>query len=847
MGTIRAVPGVLALLFAGASQGVAGLEVAAVFGPEMVLQRGVPVPVWGRAEPGETVTVAFAGQRKAARADQSGRWLVTLGAMRAGAEPRPLTVRGAAAPVAFENVRVGEVWLLLAHRIPRQYSVEGPVPLPQVRLRGIGSGRPNHNPVPRTAYGQNRRWLPGRSARLDALSIPFANRLCEALGVPVGIVRVEVGGLEATTPPAGFAAVPALRDIASRVETWDPATKRGRAAYGQWLKRMKRWREALSRKIERSEPVEPSQPPHVPGPAPGDAAEPTVVYNRQLHALTPLALRGALHVHEEHHVTDPPCTRDARYADKMRALIAGLRSAFGRPGLAFAFSQRNEPSIYHQHTVGGELDFNAWAGHRDRQRRVLPHEGTGMVVTLDVENHPGRVGERFARWALSTVYGRGGAWSGPTCRRHRVQGDRVILEFDHADGGLMAAKIPEVGRPVAEQKGAPLRSFAVAGEDRVFHRAEARIAGDTVVARSRHVKRPVAVRYACRFDPRGMNLYNRAGLPASPFRTDDWPIPDFDRRVEDLASKSPRELTALLGDPAAPHSHAAAKALAARGEAALWPIVRRLAGSDDPDRRCGALRALGYLYWLGPVPRRYYDAATREVTPAVARAIGLIGGLATDADPAVRRCAAEALGLIGAANDEVFTILRKLATDDDALVRTAALRMAKYRLKSHAHTTALAYALLADRPFGDCTSTNLAANLLNHYRLKGPIDVAAAGRFLRRLGPRQGGGAVGDLGDLLRRLKAPDGEPSLNRPDVLPAVLHLYALGYRNYMLYGVERWITLKRNVPAFARKVDELRTEIERLRRDKPRGWRDLSRRYEDAVGGLTDMIEKARKARK
>ncbi|MHC4505757.1 MAG: hypothetical protein ACYTFI_20830, partial [Planctomycetota bacterium] len=180
-------------------------------------------------------------------------------------------------------------------------------------------------------------------------------------------------------------------------------------------------------------------------------------------------------------------------------------------------------------------------------------------------------------------------------------------------------------------------------------------------------------------------------------------------------------------------------------------------------------------------------------------------------------------------------------------VRTAAARLSKYRFNSHAHNTAVAYAILAERPFGDGTSLALAGNLLNHYRLKGPIDISAAGRYFLRVGPGQGGDVVGGLGDMLRRVRTPDGVPSLNDPRVMPGVLHLYAIGYRNYMLYGVERWIAFEENLPAFRGKVDELRTEIGRLRRERPEGWEDLSRRYEDAVGGLADLIEKSEKGKK
>ena len=219
-----------------AAPAAAEVEVADIFGPEMVLQRDSAVPVWGRAEPAENVTVAFAGQEKTAAADGNGRWSVKLDAMPASAEPRPLVVKGDGDPLTFENVRVGEVWLVLSHWIGKQFSCEGPAPNDNTRVRAFGGDkRNNHSPTPQQSIGNNRFWGPGeRVSEFDLLTIPFANRLNDALGVPVGIVRVSVGELDATIPVEGFAAVPALADMAQEVETWYSTTPRGKQAFQQW-------------------------------------------------------------------------------------------------------------------------------------------------------------------------------------------------------------------------------------------------------------------------------------------------------------------------------------------------------------------------------------------------------------------------------------------------------------------------------------------------------------------------------------------------------------------------------------------------------------------------------------
>jgi len=841
-------------LFSMAGHVQAEVTPADVFAHHMVLQRGKPAPVWGWANPSEKVTVTFAGQSKSARADENGKWQVVLDPLAVSSVPRTLTIAGSNT-VTINDVLVGEVWLVLCHWVGKQFTCEGPVPNDNTRICVFGGDKRNlHSPTPQQAFGNNRTWGPGeRLSDFDLLTIPFVNRLNDALGVPVGIVRVSVGELDATIPVEGFAAIPALADVAEQVETWYPTTRRGKQAFQQWCAELKQWRQTLRQKIEHGESIEPTQPPLVPGPVLGDPGQPTVVFNRQLNPLAPFGFRGVLHVHDENHQSNPTTTEDPRYADKMRALIAGLRAVLETPDLAFAYSQRSQPSIYHPHTAGGKddkgvlagLNFNAWHGHRDRQRRVLPFENTGMVVTLDVENYSGKIGERFAGWALSEVYGNGGASSGPIYRGHRIEGDRVVIEFDHADGGLMAAGYPVIGRPLAEQKNGALRFFAVAGADRIFHQARARIDGETVVVQSDKVAGPVAVRYACHFDPRGMNLYNRAGLPAPPFSTDDWLFSSFDETVDGYAGKSAEELVALLGYPTMLHSHAAAKALAAKGEAAALPIVKRLLANDDPDQRCGGLRTLGYLHWLGIIPRGsgYYGLEPQEVTPAIADAIAMIGKAAGDPEPHVRRCAAEALALIGSENEAVFTIIKKLALDDDALVRTAALRMCKYRLNTHAHNTAVAYAVLEEKPFADRTSAALAGTLLNHYRIEGPIDVLAAARYYRKIGPGQGGDVVSSLGDMLRRIQLPDSEKkSLGHPEVMSALLHLYSLGYRRYFLYGVWHWVKMEDHFPAMRAEMRRLESEIKRLRREKPAGWRDLAGRYIAAIEGLAAAIAKA-----
>jgi sialate O-acetylesterase len=163
-----------------------------------------------------------------------------------------------------------------------------------------------------------------------------------------------------------------------------------------------------------------------------------------------------------------------------------------------------------------EPNESAWAELREAQSLTLSLPNTGQAVTIDIgeadDIHPRNkqdVGRRLARWALAKDYGKDIVYSGPAYRSMKRVGNKIVLQFDHVDGGLIA-------------KGDTLEGFAIAGEDRQFVWADATIEGDTVVVSSPSVEEPVAVRYGWADNP-AANLYNQAGLPASPFRTDSWP------------------------------------------------------------------------------------------------------------------------------------------------------------------------------------------------------------------------------------------------------------------------------------------------------------------------------------
>lgn len=205
-------------------------------------------------------------------------------------------------------------------------------------------------------------------------------------------------------------------------------------------------------------------------------------------------------------------------------MLADWRKWFGDPNLPFYFVQLAGWQKPSDQPAGGD----GWAHVRDAQRKCLTIPHTGMAVATDVGDaddiHPKNkadVGDRLARWALANEYGKTVVPSGPLFRALKIDGNKAVVEFDHVGAGLMVGR-KDGRKPADERKDGKLARFAIAGKDKKWVWAEAKIVGDTVVCTHPEVQNPVAVRYAFTMNPVGANLYNRDGLPSSPFRTDDW-------------------------------------------------------------------------------------------------------------------------------------------------------------------------------------------------------------------------------------------------------------------------------------------------------------------------------------
>lgn len=520
----RALPMLFALAVVSRSvaQQAPELRFAGVFGDHMVVQRDRPLRIWGSAPPAQRVAVQFGTHTANTQADAEGRWAVTLPALPAEATGRDLAAT-TDRTVVVRDVVVGDVWLCSGQsnmamgldgcddRAAIDAATDGAIryrPLfehfagtPQADLRETFAWRPI---APHTAGG------------CSAVAYWFAQTVRPVAKVPIGLLHCTVGGteIECWMPPEAFAAHPDLQPIAAHLDQAIAAWQRDLAAA---LPSVESWLQGARAAVAAGRPIAPA--PRLPG-HPNEDRERWVrsqsLWNGMVHPLLPLGVRGVLWYQGENNGHE----RTA-YAHKLRALVATWRRAFGAD-LPFYYVQL--PAYGAPGTaVDGERGF---APCRLAQLECARLPDVGMAVTIDVGDavdiHPKdkrTVGERLARWALRGQYGQQLVPSGPWFVAATAAGDTMRVQFEHVGQGLMIGrKGPDRGVVAAPDD--ELRGFALAGADGRWHPALARIDGNEVVVQAAAVPLPVAVRYADVGNPVGCNLYNRDGLPASPFRSD---------------------------------------------------------------------------------------------------------------------------------------------------------------------------------------------------------------------------------------------------------------------------------------------------------------------------------------
>jgi len=518
----RIVFAVLALAV-GTLSSQAAEKLAGIFADNLVLQRDRPVPVWGWAENGHAIKVTFGNQVKTTTADERGHWMVKLDPMPANKTPQVLEVIGATTQTA-QNVLVGDVWIcsgrsnmswllqdslngkeeMAAANFPRLRFLRvsqtiSPFPLQDASFRiecGVCS------PVTERMF-------------LTAVGFFLAREILKEVDVPIGLIGANLGGtcIETWIPLSGFHNAPELSEVAA-------------PEYRKFLEQLRGWLPSAEAALTAGE-----EPSGLPFNAIGteDYQQPSKCFNGMINLIIPFALGGVIWYQGEGNGSE-----GESYFHKMKALITGWRELWSKRGSSpddkydfpFYFVQlANFQRSDLEKPEGGDT----WTRLREAQLKSLSIPNIGMAVAIDIGEadsiHPGKkqdAGRRPALWALAKDYGKDMTYIGPLSKSHEVEGETIRIQFEHAGDGLLVGEKHGLD-PASVLPEGKLQWFSNAGEDRKWHWADAVIVGDSVVVSHPEVKKPIAVRYAFALNSEGANLYNKNGLPASPFRTDDWP------------------------------------------------------------------------------------------------------------------------------------------------------------------------------------------------------------------------------------------------------------------------------------------------------------------------------------
>jgi sialate O-acetylesterase len=497
--------GIVSLLISSLSH--ADVQLPAVVGNNMVLQRDMVLPIWGWADPGEKVVITSdSGGKWKTKADRDGEWTVKIGPFETGDE-LSLTFEGDNT-ITLTNILIGDVWVCSG-----QSNMEWPVAeainpeeeirnadYPNIRLFTMErntSGQPLDNGV-----GDWEACSFHTIDRFSAVAYFFGRHLNTELDVPIGLIDTSWGGtrIEPWTPVAGFTSVDELEGIRSEIRE---AGAEFRDNVANSLDRIQQWVKDSRSAIKKDKDI--STLPPLPQHPLDHHQRPTGLFNAMVNPMVPFGIRGAIWYQGESNRED-----GLDYFLKMQALINGWRSEWNQGEFPFYIVQL---APYRYDGDDQDLLPLVW----EAQSNVLSLENTGMAVTVDIGNlddiHPRNkqdVGKRLALWALAKEYGKEDiVYSGPTYKSMSVEGNTIRIRFDHMGSGLKS------------RDGEPLNWFSVAGSDQVFVDAVAEIDDGTVLVSSDSVINPIAVRFGWS-NVAEPNLSNKEGLPASPFRTDSW-------------------------------------------------------------------------------------------------------------------------------------------------------------------------------------------------------------------------------------------------------------------------------------------------------------------------------------
>jgi sialate O-acetylesterase len=506
---------VLILLVAFASPAAADVSLNNMFGDHMVLQQGIKNKVWGKADPGEQVTVTLGGQTHSTTAAADGSWHVFLDPAKEYGGPHTLTVKGKNT-VTFNDVLIGEVWVC-AGQSNMQWSVnqsndpdleKATAKFPNIRLISVpqvGTQEPQWN-----FNGKWQQCSPETVGNFSAVGYCFGRQLHQTLGVPVGLINNAWGGsaAEAWVKREKVAAHPTLKAIHER---WVKTEEGFEAAKAEFEKKMAEWKQSEQQAKVDGKPA-PPQPKNPEGDMKGNA-RPGNIHSGVLTPSIGYGIKGAIWYQGETNTG-----RAYQYRDLFPFMIKSWREEWGLGDFPFYWVQLADFMAEKP-----EPAESAWAELREAQTmtmKALPNTGEAVIIDIGEgkDIHPKNkqdVAKRLARWALAETYKVPGiACRSPLYKGMEKQGSKIVLSFDNVGTKAGDWRPFDVSEPIG---------FTIAGADKKFVPAKAVILPDgRIEVSSEAVAEPVAVRYAWADNP-VCNMYSAAGLPLTPFRTDDFP------------------------------------------------------------------------------------------------------------------------------------------------------------------------------------------------------------------------------------------------------------------------------------------------------------------------------------
>ena len=496
---MKIVPLILLVAHGSIFRSDAAPRFAHIFGDHAVLQRDSEIRVWGSgAEEGNSLQLRLGVQSFSVEVTQDGYWEAKLPPQTAEGQGQKLELLESGQSVAvLKDVVFGDVWLAAGQSNMEYKSRSMLKALPEtkpwfdalansnIRFRKVADPVLKKKSEEARDLAEPSPWSPiDPQTALDAsaVALVFSRELENELKIPIGFIDVSMGGkpIEPFIPRESFT-TPFLEEIL-RLSNQEKLEELAQVRGGVVIR----------------------NPQGYPG----------ALFNARIAPLSSYGIKGFLWYQGESNAGSGEDPRDYRL--KQQALVEGWRSRWQDSQLPFYYVQL--PSY---------LPATGWIRMREEQRRASEKiANSAMAVTFDIRGegvHPPdklAVGERLARLALRHTYGlKKIVPTGPSYRNHLVEEGRVSVRFDDADGGLMVGDKPGLGAPNATPN-APLKWFELAGEDGIWHPATAIIEQNEVIVQSEAVPAPKEVRYACHTLPQGGNLYNQAGLPASPFCSD---------------------------------------------------------------------------------------------------------------------------------------------------------------------------------------------------------------------------------------------------------------------------------------------------------------------------------------